>query len=82
MELRLPRRPRIFAARETTPKPGREALPEDDPWAGEDDAWMDDDVRRTEPDEVVRFFRGAVFGAVAGAVLWGLIALVLVYWLG
>jgi hypothetical protein len=83
MELKLPRRPRIFAAHQPTRSPGRQTLPADDPWAGEDDAWTtDDDVGRTGENDFVRFFRGAVFGAIAGAALWGLIALAVVLWLG
>jgi hypothetical protein len=82
MQLRLPRRPRIFAAQQRTRGAGPETLPEDDPWAGEDDAWTtDDDTAADGRDEVIRFFRGAVVGAVMGAVLWGLVALAIVLWL-
>jgi hypothetical protein len=84
MELRLPRRPRIFVAQQPTRGTGAETVPEDDAWAGEDDAWTaDDDTAADGGDEFIRSFRGAVVGAIVGAVLWGLVALalVLVLWL-
>jgi hypothetical protein len=82
MESRLPRRPRIFAAQRRTRDAGRETVLEDDPWAGEDDAWTTDGGTPGEGrDEFLRFVRGAVVGACLGAVSWGLIALVVVLWL-
>jgi hypothetical protein len=82
MESRLPRWPRIFAAQQRTRDAGRETLPEDDPWEGEDDAWTTDGGTPGEGrDDFLRFFRGAVVGACLGALLWGLIALVVVLWL-
>jgi hypothetical protein len=82
MELRLPRRPRIFAAQQPTRGTGGETLPDDDPWAGEDDAWTtDDDTAGEDRADFVRFFRGAAVGALAGAVLWALVALALTLWL-
>ena len=81
MQLRLPRRPRI-SAEQPTRGAGPEALPEADPWAGEDDAWTaDDDTAGEGRTEFVRFFRGAVVGAVAGAASWALIALAVALWL-
>jgi hypothetical protein len=82
MELRLPRRPRIFAAQPPTQGAGPETRPDDDPWAGEDDAWTtDDDTAGEDHADFVRFFRGAAFGALGGAILWALIALALALWL-
>jgi hypothetical protein len=77
MELKLPRRPRLFAAREATRDAGAAAA-EDDPWAGEDAAWTsDDDLAPEERGEFVRFFRGALVGVAAGIALWALVALAL-----
>lgn len=77
MQLKLPRRPRIFAAREATRDAGTAAA-EDDPWAGEDAAWTtDDDLAPDERGDFVRFFRGALVGVVAGVALWALVALAL-----
>jgi hypothetical protein len=76
MELKLPRRPRLFAAREATRDAG---AAEDDPWAGEDAAWTSDhDLAPEERSEFVRFFRGALVGVAAGIALWALVALALV----
>ena len=82
MQLRLPRRPRASAAHEPTRDAGRPTLPADDPWAGEDEAWLDDDLAPERPGEFVRFFRGAALGAALGLVLWGLVALAVVFLLG
>ena len=81
MGSRLPRRPRIFAAHRPARDAGRAPVPVEDPWAGEDDDWTSD-VAAEDPGDFVRFFRGAVFGVVAGVLLWGLIVLGLVFLLG
>jgi hypothetical protein len=82
MQLRLPRRPRISAEEQPTRGAGPDALPADDPWAGEDDAWTaDDDTAGEGRSDFVRFFRGAAIGAVAGAAFWALIVLAIVLWL-
>jgi hypothetical protein len=81
MQLRLPRRPRA-PAEQPTRRAGPDALPADDPWAGEDDAWpAGDDTAGEGRSDFVRFFRGAAIGAVAGAAFWALIALAIVLWL-
>jgi hypothetical protein len=77
MQLKLPRRPRLFSAHEATRDAGAAAA-EDDPWAGDDAAWTaDDDLAPEERGEFVRFFRGALVGVVAGVALWALVALAL-----
>ncbi len=81
MGSRLPRRPRIFAAHRPARDAGRSTAPVEDPWAGEDDDWTGDPAA-DDPRDVDRFFRGAVFGVLAGALLWGLIVLGLVLLLG
>ena len=82
MQLRLPRRPRFPAAQEPAPAAGTETLPADDPWAGEDAAWTtDEDMSGESRSDFTRFFRGAAVGAVAGAVLWAMVALAVALWL-
>ena len=82
MELKLPRRPRIFAAHQASREAEPTILPADDPWAGEDDAWTtDDDAAAQGSSDFVRFFRGAALGVLAGALLWGLVGLALLLWL-
>jgi hypothetical protein len=77
VQLKLPRRPWLFAAHESTRDAGSAAA-EDDPWAGEDAAWTaDDDLAPEERGEFVRFFRGALVGVVAGVALCALVALAL-----
>ena len=53
----------------------------EDPWAGEDDDWTCD-LAEDDPPYVIRFFRGAAYGVLAGALLWGLIILGLVLLFG
>jgi hypothetical protein len=83
MQLKLPRRPRIFAAHQASREAEPVTLPEDDPWAGEDDAWTTngDDAAAQGPADAVRFFRGAALGVLVGALFWGLVALALLLWL-
>ena len=77
MQLKLPRRPRLFAAREAARDAG---AAEDDPWAGEDAAWTgDEDLAPEERSEFLRFFRGALVGVAAGIALWVLVALALAF---
>jgi len=79
MELRLPRRPREPAAQEPAGDAEPVALPANDPWEGEDEAWTaDDDLGREAPDDFIRFFRGAAVGVVLGLALWAVIVLVVV----
>jgi len=78
MKLRLPRRPRAPAAQGPARDAEPAALPANDPWAGEDDAWTADDLGREAPDDFIRFFRGAAVGVVLGLALWAVIVLVVV----
>ena len=81
MGSRLPRRPRILAAHRPARDADRPTAPVEDPWAGEDDDWTCD-LAKDEPPEYIRFFRGAAYGLVASALLWGLIILGLVLLFG
>ena len=77
MQLKLPRRPRLFAAHGAT-RDAATVTAEDDPWAGEDAAWTaDEDLGPEESGDFLRFFRGALVGVVAGVALWALVALAL-----
>jgi hypothetical protein len=50
----------------------------DDPWAGDDEEWADEDVVREAPADFIRFFRGVTFGVLVGVALWALAGLALV----
>lgn len=77
MQLKLPRRPRLFAAHAPATRDRRPAEL-DDPWAGEDAAWdCDDDLRGESPREFMRFFRGTALAVVLGVVLWAAALLLL-----
>lgn len=76
MQLRLPRPPRIFAAR---PKE-RAAAPalDDDPWAGEDEPWEAEAAGPRERREFLGFFRGLVLASLAGLVFWAALVVLVV----
>ena len=77
MQLKLPRRPRLFAAHSPARRAPRPAEL-DDPWAGEDAAWeCDDDLRGESPRAFMRFFRGTALAVVVGVVLWAVALLLL-----
>ncbi len=77
MQLKLPRRPRLFAAHPPATRDRRPAEL-DDPWAGEDAAWeCDDDLRGEPPRVFMRFFRGTALAVVLGVVLWAAALLLL-----
>lgn len=80
MQLKLPRRPRLFAARPVitrkTRPPANGEL--DDPWAGEDDAWdCDDDLKAEAPGDFMRLFRGAAVAVLLGLAFWAIALLLL-----
>jgi hypothetical protein len=77
MQLKLIRRPRLFAAHPPTTRDPRPAEL-DDPWAGEDADWeCDDDLRAERPREFMRFFRGTALAVVLGVAIWAAVFLLL-----
>lgn len=78
MQQRLPRWLPFVGAHPPARSAGRPAVPVDDPWAGDDEEWADEDVVREAPADFIRFFRGVTFGVLVGVALWALVGLALV----
>ena len=54
-------------------------LEADDAWAGEDQAWEQDEAGSAEAGKAISFFRGLLLSLLLGGVAWALVGLAVYY---